>query len=94
MSEIQIIITVGLIALLIGLILGHQLKPKKQTFQPDLIDLKKYEMQLLYAREHDQKVGPIKPIPNVGKWTDSELQYMRVNRAEAKEIYDRVWEER
>jgi hypothetical protein len=62
---------------------------KKPRFQPSLIDLVEYEKTLLYAREHGHKLVPVMPIP-AGKWTDSEMQYMRDNRDKAKEILERI----
>jgi hypothetical protein len=56
----------------------------KEPFEPDLIDLVKYEK--------DAKLG--RPAPTIAgligrNWTDEEMKVMRENREEAKKIYDK-----
>lgn len=69
----------------------------KKKFQPDLIDLVKYEKDLLYQKKHRIELRPVAPVPHVfgGGWSDSEMQAMRDNREKAQALYDdevRVYE--
>lgn len=78
------------IAFLLFLALFDEKASKRQTYAPNLIDLVKYEKELLYAREHATKPVPIRPWPS-RKWSESELQHMRDNRAAAQTIKDRIF---
>lgn len=79
------------IAFVLLLPLFDEKASKCQTFAPNLIDLVKYEKNLLYDREHGKKSVPIRPWPSNRKWSESELQHMRDNRAAAQAIKDRIF---
>jgi len=69
----------------------HKIFEKRERFAPDLINLRQYEMALLYAREHGKMPIPVRPWHDNHRWTDSESQYMRDNRAQAQAIMDRIF---
>lgn len=62
----------------------------KKRFSPDLIDLVKYEKDLLYQQKHNIELRPPPSIPGLlmVTWSDSEMQAMRDNREKAEEIYN------
>ena len=60
-------------------------------FSPDLIDLVKYEKDLLYQARHDITLMPPPTIPSKRTgWTDSEMQAMRDNRSRAEQLYQQI----
>lgn len=69
---------------------------KCRDFAPSLIDLVKYEKELLYSKRHGQTLMPPPSVPGLSsmgrktRWTDSEMQAMRDNRVEAKRIYNEI----
>ena len=64
----------------------------RKKFSPSLIDLVKYEKDLLYYRAHNIPLRPVANIPGLscGTWSESEMQAMRDNRKAAQQIYDRI----
>ncbi len=73
---------------------------KKERFEPNLIDLELYEMRLLYNKKYGKRAIPVMPIPylislvaNQEQWTESELQYMKDNREQAKAIKEEIYGE-
>lgn len=64
----------------------------RKRFNPALLDLVKYEKDLLYQREHKIALRPPPSIPSLltGNWSDAEMQAMRDNRNEAQSIYRRI----
>ena len=62
-----------------------------RRFEPDLIDLKQYEADLLsgLARGWEPKPPPT-TVHRLGGWTEAELVEIRKNRAEAIAIYERI----
>lgn len=81
-------------AVLMALFMFIFIRDDKSKFEPDLIDLVKYEKSLLYAREYGKRPVPVKPIPNTSReWSDSEMQLMRDNRAKAIDLKHRLFPE-
>lgn len=70
----------------------------REKFSPNLIDLVKYEKDLLYQARHGITLMPPPTIPRRitgwGEgWSDSEMQAMRDNRSMAEQLYQRIKEE-
>jgi hypothetical protein len=62
-------------------------------YDPALIDLDKYEGQLLVSKAHSRTLMPPPPIPAAlatRGWTLAELETMRRNRKEAVVLYEWV----
>ena len=65
---------------------------KRKKYDPDIIDLVRYEKDLLYQREHGIACRPPpKPLGNDYRiWSIAEKEAMRDNREKAQIIYDRI----
>jgi len=61
-------------------------------YEPSLIDLGKYEGQLLVSKARGRTLMPPPTTPGLVRrnWTLAESEAMRVNRREAEAIYDWV----
>lgn len=64
----------------------------KRTYDPDIIDLRKYEADCLYYQANGGPMYPPPPIPGLlmAQWTIAEMEAMRANRDAADEIYERI----
>ena len=62
----------------------------KERFAPSLIDLIKYEKDLLYQREHNiPRMPPPMAAEIRSDWTDSERQAIYDNRDRAQALYEK-----
>jgi hypothetical protein len=98
MCEPAAIIQIVAITIVIQIVLGGVVavvaiawSPERAKFEPSLIHLLDYERKLLYQREYGLPPIPVQPIPNVGRWTEAEMQAMTDNREAAKVILDRIF---
>lgn len=69
-----------------------------EPFSPDLIDLVKYEQELLWQQKHGCEHFNLQPPSSTPdrmdrNWTDSETQAMRDNRERAEAIYREIYDE-
>ena len=58
-------------------------------YNPDIMDLRQYEAELLYQKRHGITLMPPRTTPGlIGReWTIAESEAMRANRDEAEAIY-------
>jgi len=77
----------------IGLVVSHY--TGRTPYDPYIIDLRRYEAELLYQKLHRMTLQPPPCTPGlVGReWTIAEIEAMRSNRELAEAIYRRVKEE-
>lgn len=94
-AVIQIVVITIVLEVVLGGVLGFFIatwRPERENFEPSLVDLIKYEKNLLYQREHGKPPVPVQPIPNVGKgWSEAERQAMEDNRKEAERVLRRIF---
>jgi len=65
-----------------------------EGYSPDLIDLQRYEEQLLYEKRHGLTLRPPYSIPESEiQWTPAEIQAMRDNRTRAWDVYETIKKE-
>jgi hypothetical protein len=62
----------------------------RKQYNPDLIDLERYEGQISKQRRKGSIIMPPPTIPGVMRgWSDAEMQSMKINRRKARKLYKR-----
>lgn len=64
----------------------------RDTYEPDIMDLDRYEADLLLQRSRGIPLMPPPSIPGmaIGEWTVAEMEAMKLNRSTARAVYDRI----